>query len=161
MAAVFEQYPGIESLPPVNTDWSQETIFKATASLLSRYTKIDAVYQSFGDGHRGAVRAYHQANRPLDGVTVHHNATNGFVGDWVKENNSNWRMYTSAGGQFSSRVALHMAMQLKAGNNPPTSITVPFILFKVEREDYDPSLPESLNPYSAVPPDVIQKMFEG
>lgn len=160
MAAVFEQYPGIESLPAVNTDWSQETVFKATASLLSRYPKIDAVYQSFGDGHRGAVRAYHQANRPLDGVTVHHNATNGFVGDWVKENNSNWRMYTSAGGQFSSRVALHMAMQLKAGNNPPTSVTVPFIFFKVQREDYDSSLPESLNPYSAVPPDVIQKMFE-
>jgi ribose transport system substrate-binding protein len=159
MMVVFEQYPGIEVLPSVNTDWTQETVMQATASLLSRYPEIDATYQSFGDSHRGAVRAYHQANRPLDGVTVHHNATNGYLGEWVQENNPNWRMYTTSGQQFGSRVALHMAMELVKGNDPPTMLLMPFLFFKVQPDDYDPSLPESLNPYSAVPSDVIREMF--
>jgi ribose transport system substrate-binding protein len=159
MMAVLEQHPGIEVLPSVNTDWTQETVLQATASLLSRYPQIDAVYQSFGDSHRGAVRAYHQANRPLDGVTVHHNATNGYLGDWVQENNPNWRLYATSGQQFGSRVTLHMAMELAKGNDPPTMLMMPFLFFKVKVDDYDPSLPESLNPYSAVPTDVIREMF--
>jgi ribose transport system substrate-binding protein len=159
MMAVFEQYPGIEVVPSVNTDWTQETVMQATASLLSRYPQIDATYQSFGDSHRGAVRAYHQANRPLDGVTVHHNATNGYLGEWVQENNPNWRMYTSSGQQFGSRVVLHMAMELVKNNDPPTMLMMPFLFFEVQPDDYDPSLPESLNPYSAVPTDVIREMF--
>lgn len=159
MKAVFEQHPGIEVLPSVDTVWTQETVMQATASLLSRYPQIDATYQSFGDSHRGAVRAYHQANRPLDGVTVHHNATNGYLGEWVQENNPNWRMYATSGQQFGSRVALHMAMELVKGNDTTTLLTMPFLFFKVEADDYDPSLPESLNPYSAVPSDVIAEMF--
>ena len=159
MMAVFEQHAGIEVLPSVDTDWTQETVLQATASLLSRYDQIDATYQSFGDSHRGAVRAYHQANRPLDGVTVHHNVTNGYLGEWVNENNPNWRMYTTSGQQYCSRVALHMALELAAGNEAPTMLTMPFLFFEVQRDHYDSSLSESLNPYSAVPTDVIQEMF--
>jgi ribose transport system substrate-binding protein len=159
MTSVFEEYPGIEVLPSVNTDWTQETVFTAMASLLSRYDQIDAIYQSFGDSNRGAVRAYHQANRPLDVVTVHHNVTNGYIGEWAQEDNPNWRMYTSCGMQFAVRVALHMGMQLQAGENPPTSLMVPFTFRKVVTEDYDPAMPETLNPLSDVPLDVTQQMF--
>jgi len=52
-----------------------------------------------------------------------------------------------------------MAMELMAGNDPPTTLMTPFVFFKVQAEDYDPSLPESLNPYSAVPIDVTREMF--
>ncbi|MBN1316949.1 MAG: substrate-binding domain-containing protein [Anaerolineales bacterium] len=159
MTAVMERYEDIEILPAINTDWTQETVFQATTSLLSRYPEIDAIYQSFGEAQRGAIRAYHQADRPLDILSIHHNVSNGFIGDWVNEDNQNWRVFTSSGGQITSRIALHMGMKLNAGEEAPTSLMDPSTFFQVKSDDYDPTLSDSLNPYSAVPTDLYKIMF--
>lgn len=159
MMGVFAEHPGIEVLPPVNTDWTAESVFTATSSLLARYPEIDAIYQSFGDAQRGAIRAYHQANRPLDIVTVHHNVTNGLYKDWIDEGNPNYRMYVSTGGNWGSRLALHMGLLLKTGKPGPTEYSIPFDMLPADPKYYDPTLPESFNPHGTVPGDVVTSMY--
>lgn len=154
-------FDNLKILDRIDTNWTQEGTFTAVSTALSQFDKIDGYIYEYADGFRGAVRAYQQANVPLNFVAALRTDEQGLFCDWEKADNPNFKIYYSSGQNFQSRFALTAAMMAVAGQEVPAHIDVPFKMKPAVKGLCNPALPMEMSVSTLVDPDTLKAMFAG
>ena len=111
------------------------------SAFLARYPKIDAVEYEYADGYLGGLRAYQEANRPLDQTLTLRTDEQGLFCQWAQIKNPNFNINFSSGGSYQSRIALTAAMMKLSGSNVSARVTVPFKVRQVDASFCKANLP--------------------
>lgn len=150
---VFDSYPGIKVLEgPIDTNWDSSQYQKIMAGLLSKYPKIDAIYADYGLGVMGALRAYVAAGHQIPIVTAEDANELGCFWREHRAANPDFKLATTSGRNWISRLALRKAVAAVQGIDDPE----PSIVLLDTKEDStaaDESLWPKCDP--SLPPDAL------
>tara|TARA_R110000751_G_scaffold259709_3_gene358982 strand:- start:18037 stop:19173 length:1137 start_codon:yes stop_codon:yes gene_type:complete len=150
---VFDSYPGIKVLEgPIDTNWDSSQYQKIMAGLLSKYPKIDAIYADYGLGVMGALRAYVAAGHQIPIVTAEDANELGCFWREHRDANPDFKLATTSGRNWISRLALRKAVAAVQGIDDPE----PSIVLLETKEDStaaDESLWPKCDP--SLPPDAL------
>lgn len=165
---VFDKYPGMKVLEgPIDTNWDPSQYQKIMASLLAKYPKIDAIYADYGLGVMGALRAYEAAGKPIPIITAEDANELGCFWREHKDANPDFKLATTSGRNWMSRLALRKAVAAVQGIDN----TEPSIILLDTQEDStspdeaiwpkcDPSLPpDALLSSTMLTPDQLRELF--
>jgi ABC-type sugar transport system substrate-binding protein len=153
------KHDGVKVLARMDTNWTQEGTFTAVSAALSQYGKVDGWIYEYGDGFRGALRAYKAADKPMDMVVALRTDEQGLFCDWQAANNPNFKIYYSSGQNFQARFALTAAMMARAGKDIPAKINVPFSMKPAVTGMCNPALPMEMSVSTLVDTDTLKAMF--
>lgn len=152
-------HAGMEIVAKPDTNWTQEGFFQAASAVIAQFEDIDGYISDYADGFRGAVRAYQQANKPMDVVVALRTDEQGLFCDWEAAANENFKIFYSSGQNYQSRFALTAALRAKAGQEVPATIDVPFSMKPVKAGMCNPDLPMETSVSTLVDADTLKAMF--
>jgi len=143
-----------------DTNWTQQGALTAMSGVLSKYNDIKGISYEYADGFLGAVRAYQQANRPLNIVLTLRTDEVGLFCDWKKLGNKNFKIFFTSGGNFETRIALTAGMMKLAGAKIPAKIVRPLKYRQVTAAACNTKIPRQASASSLVPGKVFSQMYK-
>ncbi|MNR03552.1 hypothetical protein D3C85_1194490 [compost metagenome] len=145
---------------PLDTNWTQEGAFTATSAALAEYGEVKGWVYEYADGFRGAVRAYHAAQKPLNTVVALRTDEQGIFCDWEAAENPEFKIYYSSAYNITTRIALTAAMESLAGKPVPAEIELPFHLKPAKKGLCNPDLPMETSISTTVDQKMLKAMFK-
>jgi len=143
-----------------DTSWTQEGNFKAVSSLLAQHDDIGGYVYEYADGFRGALRAYADANVEPNFVAAFRTDEQGLFCDWEEIADPDFKIFYSSGQNYQSRVALTAALMIKAGEDVPPVIQIPFTMKPVTEGMCNTSLPPETSVSSLIDDTMLHAMFD-
>jgi ribose transport system substrate-binding protein len=160
-----EKAPGMKFLEFAPADWAPATTAKAMATLLTKYPKIDGVWDAESTTVKPMIDQFIAAGRPL--ATFASFDVNGMMRDFLKLKPTHPTLewgYISA-TTWGVRNALQAGLEARLTGKPLANpvITLPNKMSdcaKVCKQLYDPNLPDSYIPTTKVPPEKMATYFK-
>ena len=126
--SVFKKYPNIHLLgqQPYNvTNWDPAYTQQVVASLLSKYSKIDAVISDFGTALAGALPQFTKAGRPIPVIATEDANSLGCDYQKLSASNPQFKLFTVSSQTWMVEYAIRYAVALATGGKVPSSTVVP------------------------------------
>ncbi|MBC5648212.1 substrate-binding domain-containing protein [Christensenella tenuis] len=122
MMQVFEQYPDINIVGEVYSEWTTSVAQQQIASILPSLDNVDAVIGEGGDGY-GAVQAFEAANREVP-LVIGGNRGN-FLSWWANEYEENgYETYSWTTNPGITAAGLFVAVDILRGKDVPREMNV-------------------------------------
>lgn len=122
MRQVFDQYPDINIVGEVYSEWTTSVAQQQIASILPSLDKVDAVIGEGGDGY-GAVQAFEAANREVP-LVIGGNRGN-FLSWWANEYEKNgYETYSWTTNPGITAAGLFVAVDILRGKEVPKEMNV-------------------------------------
>jgi ABC-type sugar transport system substrate-binding protein len=153
--------PGIKTLGPADTYWSNDVALQTVSGWLSTDPDIAGYAYEYADGLNTALQAYDDLGIPIPPLTVALRTDEQTLFCTAKKmNDPDLHIWFSAGGNFQSRTAVTASMLYLQGAEIPPEIVVPHVMREVTDDDCDPNrVTPTVSGTSLVPDSVLALMY--
>jgi len=142
-----------------DTSWTREGTLEAVSGFISSNPDIKGYSYEAADSFMGGVRAYEQANLPLDIVVTLRTDEMSLFCEWEKINDPNFKVFYASGGNFQSRIALTAGMmKLKGYELPADGIILPTVMRELGAGTCNPDVPQEASTSSLIPIPIFKEM---
>ena len=151
--------PDITVVGKADTSWTQQGVLEAVSGLISQNPDIKGYSYEAADSFLGGVRAYQDANLPLNIVLTLRTDEMSLFCEWEKIDNPNFKVFYASGGNYQARIALTAAMmKLKGADLPADGIILPTVMRQLTKGTCNPDIPPEASVSSLIPIPVFQQM---
>jgi hypothetical protein len=153
--------PGIKTLGPADTYWSNDVALQTVSGWLSTDPDIAGYAYEYADGLNTALQAYDDLGIPIPPLTIALRTDEQTLFCTAKKmNDPDLHIWFSAGGNFQSRTAVTASMLYLQGAEIPPEIVVPHVMREVTDDDCDPNrVTPTVSGTSLVPDSVLALMY--
>jgi ABC-type sugar transport system substrate-binding protein len=142
-----------------DTSWTREGTLEAVSGFISSDPDIKGYSYEAADSFMGGVRAYQQADLPLDIVVTLRTDEMSLFCEWENIDNPNFKVYYASGGNYQSRIALTAAMMgLKGYELPTDGIILPTVMRELAKGTCNPDVPQEASVSSLIPEPIFREM---
>jgi ABC-type sugar transport system substrate-binding protein len=153
--------PGIKTLGPADTYWSNDVALQTVSGWLSTDPDIAGYAYEYADGLNTALQAYDDLGIPIPPLTIALRTDEQTLFCTAKKmNDPDLHIWYSAGGNFQSRTAVTASMLSLQGAEVPPEIVVPHVMREVTADDCNPDrVTPTVSGTSLVPDSVLALMY--
>jgi ABC-type sugar transport system substrate-binding protein len=153
--------PGIKTLGPADTYWSNDVALQTVSGWLSTDPDIAGYAYEYADGLNTALQAYDDLGIPIPPLTIALRTDEQTLFCTAKKmNDPDLHIWYSAGGNFQSRTAVTASMLYLQGAEVPPEIVVPHVMREVTPDDCNPDrVTPTVSGTSLVPDSVLALMY--
>lgn len=142
-----------------DTSWTQQGVLEAVSGIISQNPDVKGYSYEAADSFLGGIRAYQNANLPLNIVLTLRTDEMSLFCEWEKIDNPNFKVFYASGGNYQSRIALTAAMmKLKGADLPADGIILPTVMRQLKKGTCNPNLPQEASVSSLIPESIFQQM---
>jgi ribose transport system substrate-binding protein len=153
--------PGIKTLGPADTYWSNDVALQTVSGWLSTDPDIAGYAYEYADGLNTALQAYDDLGIAIPPLTIALRTDEQTLFCTAKKmNDPDLHIWYSAGGNFQSRTAVTASMLYLQGAEIPPEIVVPHVMREVTADDCNPDrVTPTVSGTSLVPDAVLAQMY--
>jgi ABC-type sugar transport system substrate-binding protein len=145
----------------LDTDWTPAGAYDAAAALVSSGEDYEAIFYDYADPLPQVVSAYEKAGESSPDLATA-TSNNGLFKIWEAAQGSDeaFELYYTSGLNWMARTSLTATMQLLAGDEVTTDISVPIPVVQAEEGVYNADAPDDYpGPTVLVPDSLIEQML--